>query len=260
MDVKSAFDMSTWRCAHAVARLLLEEGKAKDFAPKVKSLLNQPGSLECTKPDEWDDRAWESFCALRTAYPKLDVSLERHPLLWVRFGFCLQRSQIALSNSFLWSYAKWRELCSSQRGGSNVFWETKPASFGGIPEVRNCPLDFFVHAPNVGLTVESDVTIRVEHTRISKKTSPSPKVLTSNHVGGRAYRSIEDRVIEAVVRRSIKGLISERDEKGRYLCSLTRDELAHALRAKYSALDHIKVSTIVRALSDFVACSWPIAR
>ena len=119
MDVKSGFDMSTWRCAHAVARLLLEEGKAKEFAPKVKSLLKQPGALERAKPDEWDDRAWESLCALRTSYPKLDVSLERHPLLWVRFGFCLQRSQIAISNSFLRSYANWREQCSRRKHPAN---------------------------------------------------------------------------------------------------------------------------------------------
>lgn len=257
MHVEIGFNKPIWRCADAIARLLIEDGKLNKLAQQVETIFTQPISATLNKPSAWDDAAWQALKRLRNVYPTLTPSLEQHPLLWIRFGFELQRRGVDISDSFMQSYSQWRKRCANELGGTMVFWKTPARQSGGVSMRADCALDYFIHAPNLPITIESDVEISISHVRTRKKGTTSTKSSTSDHVGSHACRLIEDKITDAAVLGTIKGLTTTKDSRGRYTCSLTRDAFTKKLREKYPVLTQYKQSTIIRTLSDFVACSWP---
>lgn len=72
-------------------------------------------------------------------------------------------------------------------------------------------------------------------------------------IGANAYQVIEACIREAATQKKIVGLRNEKID-GRYVCDKTRLELAQSLRRRFRKKVIYEESTVVRVLSDFVAC------
>ena len=126
-------------------------------------------------------------------------------------------------------------------------------------EVLEYPLDYFLHAPDLDENIFTEIEVELLDDRDDGESGGKKrKETTADHVGQHAQRLIGERIEEAARGAKIRGLTSTKD-KGRYVCHLSRSELAHQLKTKFSAMRQFSDSTIVRAVGDFVACSrpWP---
>ena len=250
-----ALDFRTWDCPHALARLLFEEGEIDELARLIKRFLMRGKLTTDQQFPEGSNDALKQLGRIWNGYPSLDISLRQSPILWMRFAFMLQRKGETLSDRFVRVYALWRRQHSKDLGGTMVHWRIRDPLKGGLEEAIQCPLDYFMHAPNLGVDIESQIDISLNHDFVSKP-ARFKKESTSDHVGRHARLVIQDCITDAAVRNRITGLTAERDE-GRYICHLKRTQLATQLRLRYPAAKQFAISTIIRTVSDFVACSRP---
>ena len=250
-----ALDFPTWDCSHALACLLFEEGKIDELARAIKRFLMRGELTTDQQFPQGSNDALKQLSRVRQEYPSLGISVRQSPILWMRFGFMLQRSGVPLSDRFVRIYALWRQQHSKDLGGTMVHWRIRDPLEGGLEEAMECPLDYFMHAPSLGVDIGSQIDISLCDDYEAKATR-SKKESTSDHVGRHARLVIEECIIDAAVRNRITGLTTERDG-GRYICHLTRAQLVKVLRSRYPAAKQFGISTIIRTVGDFVACSRP---
>ena len=250
------FNKDNWKCSLALARMLFEEGKLDNLASKIREFLNQPeGGADKMFPCS-SGGAIKSLVQIREQVPALNLDQKAHPVLWVRFAFWLQSRGIGLADRFLLCYAKWREECSDEFGGSHVYWAARKD--GGKGVTKSCPLDYFLHTPNIGIDFRTrGVILSLKHsTGMLKEQIEAPKRTDADLVGSHSLKEIKMGVNDAVANRSINGLTGN-TEDGRYICYLTRKALAEALKKKYWKAQRPSVNSIERVIGKFVACSRP---
>ena len=90
MEAKD-FKMGTWKCSHALARLLFEQGEVSVLGRQIRTSMKD-GELEKLQPGFSENEAsWKELLHLRKVLPDLDMSLRQPPVVWVRFGFWVQQ-------------------------------------------------------------------------------------------------------------------------------------------------------------------------
>lgn len=254
LNVKS-FEKDNWKCSFALARMLFDEGELSTLSSKIRDFMNQREGEPANLFPDGNEGAVEQLAKIRDQTPSLPPNLKAHPVLWTRFAFSLQRQGCQLSDRFLECYAKWRKDSSHAYGGSNVCWTAIQGDHKGV--TTSCPLDYFLHAPNLGVDVgTSKVSITLKGTFTGLPDQPIRDDPYENHVGPHSLNLIKKYVITAVVNGSIKGLTSN-TENGRYICYLSRRELTIALKSKYLKAQRPSTETIFRGIGKFVACSRP---
>ena len=249
--------VKTWQCARALARMYFDTSNYDALAKEIerywtRDVLSSDVSAKVRK-----DEGWRRIKEIRAIYPELDLSLKRTAVRWFRFGFMLQRRGVSFSDRFLERYAQWRRESSTQFGGTTVQWRTGDVRRNGDSEVLEYPLDYYLHAPDLDEDISTEIEVELLDDRDdSESGGKRRKETTADHVGQHAQRLIGERIEEAARGAKIRGLTATKDE-GRYVCHLTRLELAHKLRAKFSNMRQFSDSTIMRAVGDFAACSRP---
>ena len=251
--------VKTWQCARALARMYFDTSNYDALAKEIERYWKRGDLGSDVSANVQVDKGWKRIEKIRAIYPELDLSLKRTAVRWFRFGFMLQRRGVSFSDRFLKRYAQWRRKSSTQFGGTTVQWRTGDVRRNGDSEVLEYPLDYFLHASELEEDIFAEIDVELLDDRDDGKSGGKRrKETTADHVGQHAQRLIGERIEEAARGAKIRGLTSTKD-KGRYVCHLSRSELAHQLKTKFSAMRQFSDSTIVRAVGDFAACSrpWP---
>lgn len=193
--------------------------------------------------------AWRSLKIVREKCPEMIKPCEQPPVIWLRLGFVLQSEGVALSDSFIASYAEWRQACSEEFGGAISVRYRR-----GSRPPETWPLDYFLHGRNLDFEIPSKCEVTLLSSLEGNGTTNGR--ICSDVVGRHALAVIRECVTDAVVLQKIKGLTKEMDQ-GRYICHLSRKALAIALRSKFPHMREIGLHTIIRSVGEFVACSRP---
>lgn len=257
--MKVDLGVARWPCALAFARMYFDASDSDALVKPIERYWTRDVLSSDVSANGKKDEGWRRIAKIRAIYPELDLSLTRTSVRWFRFGFMLQRRGVSFSDRFLKRYAQWRRKSSTQFGGTTVQWRAVDVRRNGDSEVLEYPLDYFLHAPDLDEDIFTEIEVELLDDRNDGKSGgKTRKETTADHVGQHAQRLIGERIEEAARGAKIRGLTSTKD-KGRYVCHLSRSELAHQLKAKFSAMRQFSDSTIVRAVGDFVACSrpWP---
>lgn len=240
------FDEPKWRSWNALARLFFESGNTRFLAEQVRTFLRE-GSIERMGADrEGAHTAWRSLEIVRAKFPKLKTACHQAPVIWLRLGFVMQSEGVVLSDSFIASYAEWRKADAEEFGSIRVQFRS------GSRPTETWPLDYFLHGRNLEFEIPSKFEVKLIGSL--ERAGTTTQRICSDVVGRHALAEIRECVADAVVRQKIKGLTKEMDRE-RYVCYLTREALAHALRSKYPQMRKIGVQTIIRSVGEFVACS-----
>ena len=186
-------------------------------------------------------------------------------LLWIRFAFQNMLKSIAPTQDFLDWFAMWRydvatgvptgktsRFIVSQRERLNP--SSNRSTFDYEDKRYPCyPIDYFFLNRSVPARLDSDMdwVLLPEGRDVDKGIAKRKKV--ERIIGANAYQVIEACIREAATQRKIVGLRNEKID-GRYVCDKTRLELAQALRRRFRKKVIYEESTVVRVLSDFVAC------
>lgn len=253
------FGDAMWRCARALAWLYFESGEIDEIAQHIEQRWKRLNCNNHTVKCVPKDKGWNRIAEVRKFHPALDLSMRRRSVLWFRFGFLLQRRGVDLGDRFLNRYARWRRESSTLYGGTTIRWNALNLLGDSTKKVNEYPLDYFLHASELKLDILEDIQVDFldDCDESAAPTNKGRKKTTADHVGANARQMIEQKIKEAVRGAKIRELTSAKDKKGRYVCHVTRDELARKLQSKFSSLQQFGVSTIVRAVGDFVACSMP---
>ncbi len=257
--MKDDFGVLRWQCARALARMYFDTSSSDILAKPIARYWKSGELGSDVSANVQIDKGWKRIAKIRAIYPVLDLSLKRTAVRWFRFGFMLQRRGVSFSDRFLKRYAQWRRKSSTQFGGTTVQWKTGKVRQNGDAEVLEYPLDYFLHASGLREDILAEIEVELLDDRVEGESGGKKrKETTADHVGQHAQRLIGERIEEAARGAKIRGLTSTKD-KGRYVCHLSRSELAHQLKTKFSAMRQFSDSTIVRAVGDFATCSrpWP---
>ena len=253
----SNIGVATWKCSRALARMYFENSDYAVIANQIEQYWKH-GELDSNmSANAHKDEGWKRIEMIRKMHPELDLSQRRSAVCWFRFGFLLQSRGVSLSDRFLKNYARWRKMSSTELGGTTVQLKTEKTVWNDKSKRLSYPLDYFLHAPNLE-DISAEIEVKLIHD-IAEKISAAgrKKETTADHVGKHALQLIGEKIKEAATGAKIRGLTSTK-EKGRYICHLSRRELADNLYKKFSVLKRqFKVSVIARAVGDFAACSRP---
>lgn len=250
MDVSlEKFNESKWKRSNALARLFFESGNLKLLGGRVRTFLKE-GSIEAVGvTPERMPTAWRSLKIVREKFPGLINPCEQPPVIWLRLGFVLQSEGVVLSDSFIASYAEWRQACSEEFAGA-----TSVRYRSGSRPTEIWPLDYFLHGRNLDFEIPSKCEVELLGSHEEDATVEARPCC--DVVGRHVLAVIRECVTDAVVLQKIKGLTKEMDRE-RYICYSTRKDLANALHSKYPHLRNISLHLMVRSLGEFVACSRP---
>ena len=255
--MKVDLGIAAWQCARALARMYFDAPNSDALAKPIERYWKRGVLGSDVSENVQKDKGWKRIEEIKAIYPELDLSLKRGAVRWIRFGFFLQRQGVSFSDRFLKRYAQWRRESSTQFGGTTVQWRTGNVSRSVDSEVLEYPLDYFLHAPDLDENIFAEIEVELLDDRDDGKSGgKTRKETTADHVGQRAQRLIGERIEEAARGAKIKGVTATKDE-GRYVCHLTRLELAQKLQAKFANMREFSASTIMRAVGDFAACSRP---
>lgn len=255
--MKVDLGIATWQCARALARMYFDTSKSDVLAKPIERYWKRGVLGSDVSENVQKDEGWQRVAKIKAIYPELDLSSKRNAVRWIRFGFLLQRRGVSFSDRFLKRYAQWRRESSTQFGGRTVQWKTGKVRRNGDAEVLEYPLDYFLNAPDLDEDIFTEIEVELFDDRVEGESGGKKrKETTADHVGRRARRLIGERIEEAARGAKIKGVTATKDE-GRYVCHLTRLELAHKLQAKFANMREFSASTIMRAVGDFAACSRP---
>ncbi len=251
MDVLvEEFNETKWQRSDALARLLFESGDIKMLAKRVRSFLKEGSTKEVEIERDGTSETWRSLGVFRDKCPWLKTPCHQPPVVWLRVGLMLQSEGAVLSNSFIVSYAEWRRVCATERGATKVRYRSGST-------LKIWPLDYFLLGRNLGIDIPWDGEVSLLHEREAKGGNKNRTL--SDVVGRHNLPVIKECVIDAVVRKKIDGLTKEIDRE-RYICHLTRNELAYELQERYPQMSEIGFHVIVRSVGKFVACGRPRRR
>lgn len=253
------FDAKSWSRGDALFWIFLSDEIAFSDGIFRKNSLDKY-VLALLKNDNADIEGVDDDCrrALRKLQPVLKTlpGVEvASPLLWIRFAHDARCSGASWSTRFVKKYSLWRFRHLSM--GAQVVTcldenRTLPKFVLDDNEYTGYSLDsFFFRRINAN---SRDWKIgwfldRVKSAVVKTKN----KVDVSDHVGSGTLKILKKCVASAARGGLIDGL-GRRKVDGRYKSGLSRRNLAAALKKIYGKELPARESTIVRALSEFVAC------
>lgn len=202
---------------------------------------------------------------LKVIEPRLKSITKAPKLLWIRFAFQNMMKLIQPAQTYLDWYAIWRYSVASgpEMGGACRLIVSQRDRIKAVSN-RNTfdyelkrypcyPIDYFLLNQSVPATLDSEADwVLLPDGRVEEQATTKKKRV-KRIVGANAYEVIAECVEEAATKRKITGLRKEKIGD-RYISSKSRLELAEALRRRFGTRIKYAESTIVRALSQFVAC------
>lgn len=245
------FDSDDWRRTQGLMWMLFENDEHRE---DISCFLNH--GLKDVSPALKENKGKIDILKhLRTTHTWLRRSIKLHPIVWMRLLFTTPSKHFQLSDRFLKAYSAWRHLKAQELGGINVSFPYHPTlSTNGIKTV---PIDYFLHSTTLNFSFDQDVKIKLVGD-LGKYEEKSPKRnsrSTSDVVGRGSMIMIEACIKDAIKNRTIDSLRSVKNEE-RFVCGLTRENLAKALQEKYECARSTSIEVIVRGVSDFVLCSY----
>ena len=264
-----------WPCVNALYEMFfsdVEKYVSDEISPNdIRSLVatNLSGS-KVTNPylDDQDNvLIGKKVDALLEIEPGLKFQRAMSRISWYRFGFCAQLHQVALSNNFVKYYGRWR-LRLSLTGESYTVCDfglgvnktpTRPTTISNTA-FKGYTMDRFFHCAD-SIRIFSDKVewklVRVGCDTPDKNKSiskiRSPKRTIERIVGSNSYVAIE-KCISIAARDEEFLALKNKKSGGRYLSTVTRKLLAELLKGEFRNQLNCSVSTLHRALSDFVSC------
>ena len=191
---------------------------------------------------------------LRATHSFLQSSIKLHPVVWMRLLFTSGSHKLQLSDRFLNAYAEWRHLSAQETGGINVSFSRCSALSKDRKELVH--IDYFLHATTLEFSFVKNLTVELVHDlgKYEEKAPQDAGRSASDHVGANALSIMRHCINDAVQKKSINGLSGKKDEE-RFICSLSRLELAKELQKRYKSADSLSLSTLVRGIGEFAYCS-----
>lgn len=224
-------------------------------------------ALILDKPENWPNIPQEDkqtvlsiIDKLYEITPAIRKTKDANTLLWIRFAFTALRNGIYPSNNFMNAYARWRHERSVEEPCRKIIRLVDGISksekslniFIKKIEYESYSLDSFLITESIPADINS-----TSHWLIFPSKRQTPRVKKKRDIkdiiGRVAYHLIQDSIIDAAKYGKIRGLLNNKID-GRYESTISRDDLAIALKAKYIKTLVDRESTIVRAISEFVAC------
>ncbi len=280
MKMAINFNSNTWTCGDALVDIFFSDWKEvredETYRKVVKDCVlfyvasNKQDQDSGILQEEEEDRVASVITQLKKLSPAPSSRLIASPLVWTRFAFTALRHEIAPADYFLSRYARWRFGRMLNIGLETVLKMQ--------PENRDIPqrelnldgqkfsgytIDEFMFNQNthadlgsktqwVLVTAQAVARGRQQRKNAILQNGTKPKRTNEEIVGAHAYKRIADCIKVAVKDRLIDGLHRKKID-GRYECSITRSVLAERLFGKFPNIG-CSEATIVKALSDFVAC------
>lgn len=277
MKMAINFNSNTWACGDALVDIFFSDWKevrgVEAYRMVVRNCVlfyvasNDPASDSGFLEEKEENRVASLIGKLTKFFPELSAELKVSPLVWTRFAFTALRHAIAPADYFLSSYARWRfgrmlnigleTVTKMQSENSKRIFKFGDQNFSGYT------LDEFMFSQSIQASLDSKtqwVLVTAQKAARGKQqykaagieNGAKPKRTIEDIVGAHAYKRIADCIKSAAENRTIDGLQRKKIE-GRYECSIARGFLAERLFDKFPDIG-CSEATIVKALSDFVAC------
>ena len=260
-----------WTCVDALYEMFFsdvdkdrDDISAADIRSFIKKRLSESSA---TSPNSRDNDCIEignKVDALLNIESHLESQPTTNRITWFRFGFLAQRHNVALSNTFVNRFGRWR-FRLSLTGISHTVLDS--ASRSKLPytsfkiendEFTGYTMDYFFHcADKLPLFTEKVdwQLVRVNTTELHETKSvaktESTKRSVKDIVGANNYNKIE-KCISVAAKDATFPAIKNAMVDGRYQCKVTRDELVVLLLNRFRESITQSESTLRRTLSCFI--------
>lgn len=246
------FDCDDWRRTQALMWMLFENDEHRE---DISHFLNH-GSKDIS-PDFMKEskEKVDLLDHLRTTHTWLRRSIKLHPAVWMRLVFTTPSRHFQLSDRFLRAYSEWRHLKAQASGGINVSISCQPPLCPG--DTKTVSIDYFLHSTTMNFSFDQQMKIEIagDLGDYEEKSPQRNSRSTIEVVGRGSMTMIEACIKDAIKNRTIDSLRPVKGEE-RFVCSLTRENLAKALQERYKHTRSISVDAIVRGVGSFVRCSY----
>lgn len=246
------FDNDDWRRTQGLMWMLFEND---EHSEDISYVLNH-GSKDVSPEFANENKGKiDLLDHLRTTHTWLRRSIKLHPAVWMRLVFTTPFRHSQLSDRFLLAYSAWRHLKAQESGGINVSFSNHPTL--STSDTKTVPIDYFLHSTSLEISFDKDLKIELvgDLGEYEEKSQQENSRSTTEIVGRGSMSMIETCIKDAIKNRTIESLRSVKAEK-RFVCSLTREELAKELQKRYESARSISVETIIRGVGNFVLCSY----
>ena len=246
------FDCDDWRRTQALMWMLFENDEHRE---DISHFLNH-GSKDISPAFVQENKGKiDALVHLRTTHTWLRRPVKLHPAVWMRLVFTTSSRHFQLSDRFLRAYSAWRHFKAQESGGINVSFPYSPTL--STASIKTVPIDYFLHSTTLNFPFSQEIKIKLvgDLGEYEEKSPKKNSRSTSEVVGRGSMTMIEACIKDAIKKRTIDSLKSVENEE-RFVCSLTRENLAKALQEKYKQTRSISVDAIVRGVGSFVRCSY----
>ena len=198
---------------------------------------------------------------LKKSFPEIKETPEANKLLWIRFAFSALKNGIPPSARFLNEYARWRYKCSIEHSEINVV-RLKDSSNNTLNQktkkikdkiYESYSLDYFFLATSLPADLDSLSIWRIYPSLKQRKPSANLSRPFEDSVGSIAYQYTKKCIIDAANNGIINGLLKNK-LSGRYKSTISRNELALALKKKYPKEIINSVQVIKKIITKIVTC------
>jgi len=262
------FNAGSWERSDALVLLFFsdwpEVRNDRKYRSKLKKRVTDQILNHATKitlePQEDDEFVRSTIEKLAEISSALRTTEYASPLIWIRFAFTALRSSISPAEYFLNQYARWRYKRSRDYPGEtivrlvssvNTLKKPRTVNVSG-QELQGYLLDEYFLRKTVAANLGCRSEWGFSPARVLKEIGPT-KHKIEDVVGKIALRKISECIIDAVKFKKISGL-NENKTNGRFESNISRANLAKALLKKFKEELPYRQSTVIRCLTEFVAC------
>lgn len=262
------FERETWSCCDALINIFFSDwdelNDDENLRFEIRSYIaSYPTNKNCKPPNLSEDRLKNIRSLIDTLHPisKRPVSrLLEPPLVWIKFAFFANRNGVILSETFIKAYAQWRltrsitygpETIVQTMGPPRKIIENRPFAIARHKFLGH-PLDRFLLSSRVPLVLGEGAEWKISGAQTSKTNKQkldAVKTATGENLTNNLIYCLET----AVASGRIPALHNKKVE-GRFLCDITKEELAILLMKVFKHRLPYRETSIKRALSTFVAC------
>ncbi len=262
------YNANQWRREDALVLLFFSDWEEIQNNPAFRSSVKEriafcienQGAFKSSLDEKYEVIIQATIQKLTELSPTLRTTKKASRLVWIRFAFTALRGSISPSEYFLERYARWRFKRSSENPGETIIRlsdttisSLEPETFGIKPDIdRRYLFDCFFLMKNI----PADLDCKSEwgySPSPRKKDVKSAALEIADVIGTHALKNISDCINIAAKNGFIRGLKNNKINN-RFESSISRSALAKILLKKYRRKLPYRESTVVKALSEFVAC------
>jgi len=246
------FEKTNWSRTQGLTWMLFEDDERYE---DVRSVLNHGAKNASQNFVEKYEKTVALLDHLRTTHSCLRKSIKIHPVFLMRLLLTSSPKNLLLSDRFLKKYAAWRHRRAQEFGGTSVVF-THPSSLSEAG-AEPVPIDYFLHSTSLEISFDKDLKVELvgDLGQYEEKSPQENSRSTAEIVGRVSMAMIKACIEDAIKNRAIESLGSVKTEE-RFVCSLTREELAKELQKRYERARSISIETIIRGVGNFVLCSY----